>query len=178
MVKLVVLDMDGVQIDSDSMDRAVLRPYLLKFLEFLFTHYDVAIWTNAKRYWVEEYLSRIPMYKNKFVFIWTREKCQQCTYASVKPLIKIWRSSIGRTNGYTKHNTIIIEDTPENCVKNYGNAIYVEPFDLYNKADNTLLHLIEYIKSLFVLYDQIGTIRNCEKRSWYDESNLKIDSSS
>jgi len=49
----------------------------------------------------------------------------------VKDLRKIWYSPEEATNGFVKERTLIIEDTPQNCRYNYGNAIYVPTYRGY-----------------------------------------------
>lgn len=70
---------------------------------------------------------------------------------------------MARMNGWNKDNTLIIEDTPETCIKNYGNAIYVPPFESGGGEDeNVLTKLMSFIKQL----DSNGRIRSTEKRNW------------
>lgn len=130
------------------------RPYLEYFMKYLFSneHIDhVAIWSAAGSSWIEDvvfkYCESVSKYRDKYSFIWDDDRISRrhasktltwnsCTdYVSYhKPLSKVWRSKYRKsTLGFNKYNTIIIEDTPSNCVDNYGNAIYVESFESFIK---------------------------------------------
>lgn len=82
---------------------------------------------------------------------------------SLKDLNKVWRSRLARDAGMSKHNTLIVEDTRENCFKNYGNAIYVRTFNAFNQDDDVLNFLIWYVRRLA----KKPTVRTIEKRGWY-----------
>ena len=54
------------------------------------------------------------------------------------------------------------EDTPENCTRNYGNAIYVPSYDASNGADEVAATLRCYLAHLQTVED----VRTVEKRGW------------
>lgn len=76
-----------------------------------------------------------------------------------------------RSQGFRKENTLIIEDTQQNCRYNYGNAIYVHDYDDMIRdtrgvngkmGDNDLDILIHYLQSL----RGVRNVRCIEKRWW------------
>merc|ERR1712032_1423284 len=94
-----------------------------------------------------------------------------------KRLSKVWHNQSLRAKGYTRHSTLIIENTPEICGSNYGNAIYINtygdlcPLEKGDKAidesDDCLSALQLYFRDLIDLSRQGVSIRLVEKRSWY-----------
>jgi RNA polymerase II subunit A small phosphatase-like protein len=191
-MKLIVLDIDGTLIDSTTQTEFLKykdlinqgpdarfedyymfkRGFLMEFLEYLFIHYKVAIWTAAQKIWADTFLSTIPYYKDKFEFVWARDKCniKQSEDGSTiyyKPLRKIWRSQYGRKNDINKTNTIILEDTPINCSFNYGNAIYISSYLWTSYTDDKLNKIIDYLIMLNTHHKMHNTIRNVDKRDWY-----------
>lgn len=69
--------------------------------------------------------------------------------------------------GFTRNNTLIIEDTPSNCSRNYGNAIYINTFDvLSSKLDQDLYRLQRYLKRTVL---SSSNVRAFDKRQWLDE---------
>lgn len=51
-----------------------------------------------------------------------------CPCREVKDLRKVWYSSDIETQNFRKENTLLVENTPQNCIFNYGNAIYVPTY--------------------------------------------------
>jgi hypothetical protein len=64
---------------------------------------------------------------------------------------------------FTRGNTLILEDTPTNCVKNFGNSIYVSTFEALSsdsiRLDDSLLKLCAFLPAL-----RHRRIRTVEKR--------------
>jgi len=194
-VKLIVLDLDGTLIDTSSkgiykietnLGTLMLtpRPHLQEFLNYCFDNFNVGIYTAATRPYALDVLKIIlnDSHFSKIKFLKCYDNCSRRVsneikgefndgdnYIIYKPLKSIWNKNIGRKNGWTKDNTLIIEDTPETCIKNYGNAIYVPSFKYYKK-DDTLKNLIYFIKHI----ETVGKIRSLEKRKW-SQTNWKMN---
>ncbi|WP_207893796.1 NIF family HAD-type phosphatase [Tenacibaculum sp. M341] len=60
---------------------------------------------------------------------------------------------------------MIVDDSPEKTKNNFGNAIYINPFE-GNKSDNELKILSEYLISI----KDIENVRAIEKRGWRNKS--------
>ena len=163
------------------------RPYLIPFLEYCVKCCaSVSIWTAGNEDWMKGFILSLPLdFHNAFLFTWHRNKCN-IRYKNMgceateffkmndlvmrKPLRKIWKTKWAQKKGMTKHNTVIIEDSPENCCKNYGNAIYVPEYNyLLNKQDDTLLKLQLYLNQLSTK----KSVRHIEKRQWLVDIKLK-----
>lgn len=113
--------------------------------------------------------------KYKFSFVFSYEKCRPLLmkdrrtnkvyeYCS-KPLYKVWRTKSLKKMGFNRSNTLIVEDTPENCIYNYGNAIYIRPFDILSgesRNDQSLLKLRYFFDEL----NETEDVRYVEKRDW------------
>jgi len=168
--KGIVLDIDGTLIDSltdvdiekglsgrlqptyitSEGDAIFARPHLQSFLDFCFDHFlGVGIWTAASRDWAEVVVAHVLGNHRPWAFVWSSERLLTGP-GSVKPLRKLWKSASRRLQGFQRHSTIIIEDTPKNCVHNYGNSVFVDSFDVTCSDaanDNSLLQLINYLGS-------------------------------
>lgn len=183
----VVLDIDGTLIDHGyapvhlqpagtiNGEEVFFRPHLLSFLEFCFDECEtVSIWTAAHESWMRGFIALLPEeMQDKFLFTWhcdrvrlIRNPFDRYDIVCLKDLNKVWRTRLGKDNGVGKHNTLIVEDTRENCSKNFGNAIYVSAFSRWlSKHDNILKHLTRYIRCLA----KKPTVRTTEKRGWYKQ---------
>jgi RNA polymerase II subunit A small phosphatase-like protein len=77
-------------------------------------------------------------------------------WVATKPLVKIKR----RYN-IPLERILIIEDDPLKVKSNYGNAIYVKPFQ-GDVADDELKHLTHYLQEIAME----SNFRRIEKRGW------------
>jgi RNA polymerase II subunit A small phosphatase-like protein len=148
---------------------------LLEFLAFCFDECEsVSIWTAASEGWMRGIIETFPsQIRDRFLFTWSYDRLTRrqvglmptSGWVTEKPLIKMWRVRPAKDAGMTKHNTIIVEDTPSKCFKNYGNAVYV---DSYGGAagDDTLARLVLYLRDLADVLDECETVRATEKRGW------------
>jgi hypothetical protein len=168
----IVLDLDGTlgSEDCEWGGTPTARPFLEPFLGFCFKEFQtVSIWTAAPLTWVSVYRKDVFPAAYPFSLIFTEDHCDQ-KYR--KPLRKLWKFA-----GFSKHNTIIVDNTSKTYQQNYGNAIPIKTYQgpTTNPNDNELLILINYLKQLMRMYDHLGTIRFIEKRYWsqdYKEESL------
>lgn len=166
----LILDLDGTLIYCDKDNNIIKRPYLDEFLTFVFEFCDsVSIWTAADKDYAYFVIRNICPSDKNFLFIKTRQNThiryfQYMGFDQVikveKRLSNIWKNKTFRTLGLNRHNTLIIEDTPSTCVKNYGNAIYVDSFK-GDPNDTYLRDLMTYLKTL-----KNTNVRRIEKRYW------------
>lgn len=137
------------------------RPYLTKFLNEVFQYYDLAIWSSGNDEYVNQIVEKIKPENIEFKFIWGQSKCTYkrnlCLnqYEYEKRLEKVKRK------GFKLEKILIIDDSPEKCKTNYGNAVYVSEF-IGNKNDIELNLLSKY---LFLIKDS-DNVRKFEKRNW------------
>lgn len=82
------------------------RPHLTHFLNYIFEHFYVGIWTAATESWMKIVLNKIlNKYSNKFLFKWHREHATP-NEKYMKPLTKIFEIY----PIFNSSNTLIIDD--------------------------------------------------------------------
>jgi carboxy-terminal domain RNA polymerase II polypeptide A small phosphatase len=179
---LLVLDLDETLIHAreEPLDRQpdhviydyhiYRRPHLDAFLEQCFSDFAVGIWSSASDDYVHAVVDSIVPQMHRLQFVWGRSKA---SYSRVlrddgsgffdpsnhrhylKPLVKLKRF------GWPLERMLIVDDTPEKCVRNYGNAIYPQEYD-GSVQDDELLHLARYLNTL----KGAANVRKIEKRRW------------
>ncbi|MHB8899191.1 MAG: NIF family HAD-type phosphatase [Thermoguttaceae bacterium] len=137
------------------------RPYLDDFLSGVGRHFCLAIWSSASSDYVAGIAQRILPAGLEWVFVWSRERCiakrnlETFETEYVKDLKKAKRA------GFDLAQVLIVDDTRHKVARNYGNAIYIAPFE-GDPADAELPLLLEYLKSLL----GCPSFRAIEKRGW------------
>lgn len=170
---LVILDLDETLIHAAERPLArapdfrvygyaiYKRPHVDGFLAGLFSQYDVAIWTASGRLYAEAVLTQLLGGVDRFAFVWCADRCTARfdewtgSRSTVKPLRKV------RKRGYDLARVLVVDDSPEKHVLNYGNLIHVTPFE-GDAADTELALLATYIDSLA----SEPNLRAIEKRGW------------
>ena len=176
MKRLLVLDLDETLIHSTEaphrvpdfqvLDYAVYRrPYLAQFLRVCAEHFEIGVWSSAGDEYVQTIVVAIFPEPERLWFVWgvSRTSIRRTAKAShdmtephyVKSLKKLKRF------GWSLNDMLVIDDSVEKCVDNYGNAIYPAPF-LGHADDDELRYLAAY---LLTLKDH-QNIRRLEKRGW------------
>ena len=159
-LKLIILDIDSVLIDSVRFEKVMRdsyipkpfctwthgyqkwgiykRPYLEYFLAACRKYADyVAIWTKADGFWAKNVTDRILPKGYPLLFTWTYKEADD-----YKRLSKVWKEY--SKYGFNETNTIIVEDTPENCEKNVGNGLIVPAFLAEHDPDDVTFPLLCY----------------------------------
>ena len=77
------------------------------------------------------------------------------THYFVKDLRKVKRL------GFDLSRVLVVDDTPQKLERNYGNALYVQPY-FGDAADDELPKLASYLRTLVASED----VRQVEKRGW------------
>ncbi len=179
---LLVLDLDETLIHASEVplhrpaDHVVYgyhvyrRPHLEAFLSSCFDHYAVGIWSSASDEYVEAVTKLIVPDSDRLEFIWGRSRASFSRVRRddgnsffdpwnhrhyLKPLAKLKRF------GWTLDQMLIVDDTPEKCIRNYGNAIYPREYDGRDDDDELRL-LARYLETLKDAPD----LRRIEKRRW------------
>ncbi|QRN98024.1 HAD family hydrolase [Archangium violaceum] len=180
---LLVLDLDETLIHAsdERLERAedfrlfdyfvYVRPHVERFLLECAAHFRLAVWSSASDDYAAQVVKKIFPPELRLEFIWGRSRCtfsldhqlvQMAGYLDpsnhynyVKKLHKLKRK------GYRLERVLIVDDTPQKCGHNYGNAIYVSEYK-GAEHDDELLHLSRYLATLA---DAIN-VRVLEKRHW------------
>ncbi|WP_420572870.1 NIF family HAD-type phosphatase [Kordia sp.] len=177
---LVVLDLDETLLHA-SEEKLILeedfeyanyyvyiRPHLKYFLEEISKHFSVAIWSSADDLYVNDLVEKIKPSTVNFEFVWGKSRCtlrrdyELDTYVQAKHLKKL------KKKGFSLEKILIIDDSPEKTKDNYGNAIYIYPFE-GETHDTELKHLANYLISI----RDTENVRHLEKRGWRHKNTLE-----
>lgn len=144
------------------------RPHLADFLEACADCFDLAVWSSASDDYVEAVVDAIFPDRSHLHFVWGRSRASLRRFIGYdeprwefdhrhyrKPLVK------AKKRGWPLERILIVDDTPEKCVQNYGNAIYIQPFE-GDSDDAELPLLAAYLKTLC----DHPNVRTIEKRGW------------
>lgn len=171
--KLLLLDLDETLIHATTSPLAVppdfkfdsyyiyKRPGLDQFLTDISRHFTLGVWSSASDAYVEEIVKKITPGTIEWFMVWGKSRCtikrdyNLDTYYFEKRLDKV------KNKGFRLEQIIIVDDSPEKSRSNYGNAVYMEPFE-GDRNDNELAYLYEYLLTL----KAVDNIRAIEKRGW------------
>ncbi len=127
--KFAIHDMDGYYIIFE-------RPYCQEFLDWLFKHYNVAIWTAASKdyalFIVENIILKKPGRKLDFIFFSYHCEFSKAMYSYVKKLAFITNDI--EIKHYLPHNTIIIDDLPQVYACQPDQCIPIKAFEMLNEG--------------------------------------------
>lgn len=164
----IILDLDETLVrviidqDEESIEKIIFRPYLYKFIRFLFKNFEsVSIWSAGSKEYVKIVMSSLKRYLpngKSFRFVYSLNECefkhliskQQCfcrhtEYKTIliKPLKKIFE----KYEDMNQLNTVIIDDTDDTFSENYENAIWIQKF-YGEKNDDCLLKVAEKLHEI------------------------------
>jgi len=188
--KLLVLDLDSTLIWADfahisgydfnfTLKGQTIwvkkRPRLDDFLIEARKYYDVGVWSAAPKAYVTYIVEKlIP----DAVFVMSGERCTDHAYFCpmgekyrhvIKKLSKIWDQ---RGNHYTRRNTVIVDDTPETYMLNYGNSIPIRAY-VGGDEDTELVRVWSILNQVL----PSGDVRLVNKR-WTDYRNSQCSKGS
>ena len=151
-IENIIFDIDSTMIVHKPHGKQVTiykRPYLEDFLDYCFKKYkNIALWTHASESWARIIVGKV-LRPRKWSFILTiqsaethiirdppeicrmKGQCEEETYM-IKNLNKIWSNPTFRNMGFRSNNTVIIDDTHTNSIKNEKNAIICPPYEIPN----------------------------------------------
>lgn len=129
------------------------RPHLNTFFDYIFEHFDIAVWSAGNEQYVYATINHIFGEKKKLLkFVYTGDQCENKLIDNqimkIKPLSKIW--------GYDQSKIIILDDNEYTFTKNPHNALKISCWS-GDKTDDKLLRCIEILKILKTC-DYIPTI--------------------
>ena len=167
--KLLILDLDHTLIHSIMSDDGhyitYYRPYVTDFLIEMQEIYDIMIWTAG----MKDYA--LPIVEDLFdglkppVHVYTRDKCtRKYIRDGLMTGHTILIKKLSNIPKYSKHDKIIVDDTPETYCLNYGNAIPIDKWYKDDKDDETLLSLGRYLKNIC----DVVSVRSINKHHWME----------
>lgn len=154
------------------------RPFLKQFLNAIKEDFLITVWSSASDVYVAEIVKQIFPKDYPLQFVWGRSRC---TYRSKRynenfgmslddystPFFYLKSLQKLKRKGFKLDRILIVDDSPEKCIHNYGNAIYPNAY-LGEKEDDELKYLVVYLKSL----KDEKNVRSIEKRGWKSSVNL------
>jgi TFIIF-interacting CTD phosphatase-like protein len=129
------------------------RPYLNDFLDYIFEHYDVGVWSAGNKIYVDKNIDYIFGEKKSLLkFVYTLDNCDREYILNnngkeilvyTKPLSKLYSAE------YFYDRIIHIDDNDHTFYRNPYNALKISIWT-GDKTDNQLLRCIEILKILKV----------------------------
>jgi len=151
------------------------RPHLEKFMHFCQRNFKkIALWTHADQLWLKKFVDNILPNDIELLFKYDRSHGEDKVIGNkgeikIKPLKKIY----AEFPEYNASNTIIIEDTEDNCLDNLKNCIIVPEFSVlkHDKGDSDIVLplLAKYLLKL-----QTGKISTIDRKGWYKKELAEI----
>ena len=138
-------DMDGYYV-------VYSRPHLQEFLDYIFKNFNVSIWTAATKDYALFIIDNIILNKQSerhIDFIFFSYHCDISMYEKQhsKDLSILW--DLYKLTGYSKHNTVIIDDFVEDVHKcQPNNCIIAPPFEFLSDRSQEDIFLKELIPHL------------------------------
>mmetsp|Transcript_52225 Transcript_52225/g.122364 ORF Transcript_52225/g.122364 Transcript_52225/m.122364 type:complete len:206 (-) Transcript_52225:35-652(-) len=197
--KLLVLDLDYTLFDMKSaaeqvtgssahnnLDSAdLVRPYTHWFLEKLYPHYDLIVWSQTSWKYIEMKLTDMGLLSNpayNFAFVLDRtsmfpveSKLKDGTTRKheVKPLEFIWRKFPGQ---YSAKNTIHIDDLSRNFAMNPKNGLKCVAYKSYHSmraTDKELYYIGHYLEAVAGV-DDLTSLNHGEWREFLKASGTAL----
>ncbi|KAI0707674.1 HAD IIID h [Earliella scabrosa] len=181
--RLLVLDIDYTILDTKPLTSGALpprecaRPGLHEFLEAVYPHYDICIWSQTSWVWLETKLVELGMlggvrnYRIAFVldktcmFTVFSQKDGKPYKHSVKPLEIIWN----HFPQYSAKNTIHVDDLGRNFALNPKNGLKISAFKHAHtpaaQADRELGKVARYLLHIANAHEDL---REANHASWKD----------
>lgn len=140
-VQFTIHDMDGYYIVFE-------RPGVQEFLDWLFEHYNVSVWTAASKDYALFIIDRVLLAKpnRKLDYILFSYHCElsRKIHKSHKQLKLVF--DVFKLPGYTPENTIIIDDLHEVQKCQPNNAFQIHAFEILKDGSEGDRHLISMRK--------------------------------
>ena len=105
------------------------RPHLKSFLQATSDHFDVAIWSSASSDYVHGIACALADCVPTWQFVWSRSRCVQRMHPELMTTIFIKDLRKVKRRGYDLNRTLMVDDTRHKVSRNYGNAIYISPYE-------------------------------------------------
>lgn len=149
-------DMDGYYIVFE-------RPGLQEFLDFIFSNYNVSVWTAASKDYALFIIDKIIVGNNKnrildWVFFSYHCDLSSKLKNGTKDLSMLW--DVYNIPGYNSNNTVIIDDYDEVYNTQPNNAILAPAFE-YTKKKSYQDNFLEELRPKLI--DMVNKIKNNEK---------------
>ncbi|RPB05791.1 HAD-like protein [Choiromyces venosus 120613-1] len=165
--QLLVLDLNGTLVyRRKSYTNPVCRPELDKFLDYIFTHFSVMVWTSAQPGNAQRMINKVFTKKqeNKLLTVWARDTLQLTPHqyrektTVYKRLTRIWAGEFklcfpspdDSGLGWDQTNTILMDDSSVKAAGQPYNLIRVPEFleDMEREESTVLSDCMKYLDEL------------------------------
>jgi hypothetical protein len=129
--KLIILDLNGVCVDREYLDKAsnvvpgvqlgkfmvYKRPHIDEFIDFLFEHFDVAVWSSANKNNVDNMVTHVfANRKSRLLFVWHQTQCMYIGQVDLgngrsKPLYSKLVTDVTTKYEAYRGNVLLLDDT-------------------------------------------------------------------
>ncbi len=141
--------------------RIYARPHLDKFLDYLFANFNVAIMTAAEKdyalFIIENFILTKPERKLDFIFFRYQVELSREIYGGVKDLRVIW--DLFQVSGFTKQNTIIIDDLDMVYETNPHNTLRIKGFFIVDEDSGKINYDMGEDDELLKIMSKLDHIR-------------------
>ncbi len=141
--------------------RVYARPHLDKFLDYLFANYNVSIMTAAEKdyalFIIENFILTKPERKLNFIFFRYQVELSREIYGGVKDLRVIWE--LFQVSGFTKQNTVIIDDLDMVYETNPHNTLRIKGFFIVDEDTGKINYDMAEDDELLKIMSQLDYIR-------------------
>jgi len=133
------------------------RPHLQQLLTYIFSHFNVGVWTAATQdyaLFIVEHIILKGHPERKLDFVLSEEQCKLSDkkYKSPKDLRLLW-DYLGIEN-YYPDNTFILDDNGDVFLPQLKNSLPITPFNIDENPDDTeLKRLVTKLKKAKAAYD-------------------------
>ena len=141
--------------------RIYARPHLDKFLDYLFSNYNVSIMTAAEKdyalFIIENFILTKPERKLNFIFFRYQVELSREIYGGVKDLRVIWE--LFQVSGFTKQNTVIIDDLDMVYETNPHNTLRIKGFFIVDEDNGKINYDMADDDELLKIMSKLDHIR-------------------
>lgn len=124
------------------------RPHVQVFLDYIFQHYDVSVWTAASKdyalFIIDKIILSKPKRALKYILFSYHCDISEREYNGIKDLRLMW--DYFQLDNFQPHNTIIIDDLKDVHEIQPHNCIQVKAFQILkdnSEHDNELVRVLE-----------------------------------
>lgn len=173
---LLILDLDetlihatGTRLDRPEDFRVYdyfvyKRPHVDSFLHEVLGRYRVAIWTSSGREYAEAVVANLLADTTRLEFFWCSERTTLRYDGDVMQHVQLKKMEKVKRRGYDLDRVLVLDDSPEKHVKNYGNLVRIRPYEGVD-PDDELLRVLSFLQRI----ENRPNLRAIEKRWWRED---------
>ncbi|KAI9275714.1 hypothetical protein BDA99DRAFT_496274 [Phascolomyces articulosus] len=158
--KLIILDLNGTLASrTQNRQSMYVRPYQDIFLDYIFKHFKVMVWSSAQPHSVTNMCQLFGDYEKDLLRAWDRRyfSLTPAEYnrksITLKDLEVIWDNLDEEDGTFDATNTILVDDSPAKAILQPYNSIHLCEFShtsptFLHYGESELLHVVRYLEEL------------------------------